>query len=259
MTVTVKVTSDLEGQTFANSAVVSVQDDETGQEKTVTTNEVSNTVLEEALKAVLSENGKKDLSGETVDAGTVLQYQITVKNPSEEEKVFTITDVLPEGTTFVSADNDGICEDGTASWSLTLSGGESKTVALFVSVDEDAAGGFVQNTAQVAVDNTEISTNMVKTYVDALEGTDSESEGDDTSDDDSSDNTADSSTETTGSTSDGSSTGSSTGSGSTTASTDGPKTGDNSNVLLWALIAGLAGASALAFGGYAWYRRKKED
>ncbi|MCD8379166.1 MAG: Cys-Gln thioester bond-forming surface protein [Lachnospiraceae bacterium] len=49
-------------------------------------------------------------------------------------------------------------------------------------------------------------------------------------------------------------------SGTTTvASSDGPKTGDNSNVLLWAVIAGIAGAAALAFGGYALYRRKKED
>ncbi|MCD8195790.1 MAG: DUF11 domain-containing protein, partial [Lachnospiraceae bacterium] len=159
--VKVKVTSDLAGQTFANSASVSVKDDTTGQEKTVTTNEVSNSVLEDAVKAVLSKNGKKDLSDETVEPGTVLQYRITVKNPSESEKTFTITDELPEGTTFVSADNGGVCEDGVVTWTLTLKGGETKTVALFVSVADDAAGSFVQNQASVTVDGAAVSTNVV--------------------------------------------------------------------------------------------------
>ncbi|MCD7725075.1 MAG: DUF4139 domain-containing protein [Clostridiales bacterium] len=96
---------------------------------------------------------------------TVLQYRITVKNPSESEKTFTITDELPEGTTFVSADNGGVCEDGVVTWTLTLKGGETKTVALFVTVADAAAGSFVQNQASVTVDGAAVSTNVVKTYV----------------------------------------------------------------------------------------------
>ncbi len=229
VTVTVKVTSELKGQTFANSADVTLQDEVTGQIKTATTNEVSNTVLEDAVKEVLSKNGKKDLCDETVTAGTVLQYRITVKNPSEEEKTFTITDELPEGTEFVSAENGGICEDGTVRWIVTLSGGESNTVIFYVKVLEDAEGGFVQNTAWVTVDNAEISTNSVKTYVEAVEETETDNSNEDTS-----------------------------GEATVPVVTEGPKTGDSANVTLWAVIAGIAGAAALAFGGYALYRRKKE-
>ncbi|MCD8096580.1 MAG: DUF11 domain-containing protein [Lachnospiraceae bacterium] len=163
--VKVKVTSDLADQTFANSATVTVKDDTTGQEKTVTTNEVTNAVLEDADKAVLSKNGKKDLDGETVETGTVLQYQITVKNPSESEKPFVITDEIPAGTGFISADNGGTCTDSVVTWTFTLSGGETKTVALFVKVLDSADGSTVENTASVEVDGAKISTNTVTTDV----------------------------------------------------------------------------------------------
>lgn len=45
----------------------------------------------------------------------------------------------------------------------------------------------------------------------------------------------------------------------TTTSTEGPKTGDDSNVMLWTWIAVLAGACAAAFGAYAFRRKRRTD
>lgn len=45
----------------------------------------------------------------------------------------------------------------------------------------------------------------------------------------------------------------------TTTSTEGPKTGDDSNVMLWTWIAVLAGACAAAFGAYASRRKRRDD
>ena len=58
--VTVKVTKALKGQAFANSAMLEVKDQETGQTKKAVTNQVINYVLDDVVKEVLSENGRKN-------------------------------------------------------------------------------------------------------------------------------------------------------------------------------------------------------
>jgi len=45
----------------------------------------------------------------------------------------------------------------------------------------------------------------------------------------------------------------------TTTTTDGPKTGDDSNIWLWALIALLAGVSAVGFGTFASKRKRNAE
>ena len=250
VTVDVKVTEDLKGHAFANTAKVEVTDDVTGQTKTVETNQVINYVMDDVVKAVTSEDGKTDLNGETVEVGDTLKYTITVKNPAPEEKTFVVTDELAEGLEFVSADNDGICEDGVITWNLSLESEQEMTVSFLAKVTSEAGGKSIQNVANVTTDGTIAESNRVKTNVekeptiadtikDALDGDDGNS----------------------GSGSNGSSGGNSGGSaGSSTSSTDGPKTGDDSNIGLWAVLAALAGLGAAGFGAYAFMKkRKKED
>lgn len=117
------------------------------------------------MKSVTSENGRKDLNGETVKSGTMLQYRITVKNTATEERTFTVTDEVPEGVEFVSAADGGECKDGTVTWTVALSGGDCATVSFLARVKEEAAGSSVQNTARMSADGLTLTSNRVRTYV----------------------------------------------------------------------------------------------
>lgn len=210
-------------------------------------------------KSVWNENGTKDLNGETVESGTTLMYRITVKNTGVDEKIFVITDEIPEGCTFVSAKDGGTYEDGTVTWNLSLAGGESKTVSFLVQTTDKAEGTSVQNIAGMTCDGTTLMSNRVKTYV-------KETVSDKTDDGEKkpSDNnptpsgtTENNSNNSSGKPSAGSSTNSS-GTGTTVTSTDGPKTGDNFNPVLVAALAVLALAAGIGFAIYA-VRKGKED
>lgn len=165
VTVRVKVGEELLGKAFANSAAVTITDEETGQEKSADTNQVVNYVLESLVKYVKSANGKKDLNGESVESGTQLQYQIAVKNTAVEERTFVITDEVPEGCKFVSAGNGGSLENGVVTWTVTLAGGESTTVSFLAEIQKAAEGGCVQNVAKISYNGVTLTSNRVRTYV----------------------------------------------------------------------------------------------
>ena len=176
--VTVKVTKALKGQAFANSAMLEVKDQENGQTKKAVTNQVINYVLDDVVKEVLSENGRKNLEGEKVKGGRTLLYRVTFKNPATTERTFTVTDELPEGVTFVSAENDGTYDETTnnITWTANLASGKSQTVSFLVTVDKTADCDFIQNVAKVHVDETDADSNPVKAYVKGDKSTDPENQ-----------------------------------------------------------------------------------
>ena len=172
--VSVKVTDALKGMAFANSATVEMSDPETEQSKITTTNQVINYVMDDVVKHVLSDNGKKDLEGEKVKGGKKLLYTITFSNPNVEAKEFTITDVIPEDVEFLSVNDDGTYDEaaGTVSWKVTLEPGKSATVSFLVKVIKKAECDFIQNVADVHVDETDAKSNPVKVYVKGDKSTD---------------------------------------------------------------------------------------
>jgi uncharacterized repeat protein (TIGR01451 family) len=95
----------------------------------------------------------KSASPDPVVAGNELTYSITVSNagPSDASNV-VVTDPLPSGVTFVSADHGGTASSGTVTWSLgSLASGSSVTLSLVVTVDETTEGTLA-NTATVDSD-----------------------------------------------------------------------------------------------------------
>ncbi|MBW3469361.1 DUF11 domain-containing protein, partial [Arthrospiribacter ruber] len=99
--------------------------------------------VEVVTEADLSVIKSADVS--LVQAGSNLRYVISVTNngPSDAQDV-SVSDVLPAGTTFVSADNGGTEDGGTVSWSLdTMTPGQSIELELIVSVGEDLEDGTV--------------------------------------------------------------------------------------------------------------------
>ena len=130
------------------------------------------------MKEVLSENGRKNLEGEKVKGGRTLLYRVTFKNPATTERTFTVTDELPEGVTFVSAENDGTYDEttNTITWTANLASGKSQTVSFLVTVDKTADCDFIQNVAKVHVDETDADSNPVKVYVKGDKSTDPENQ-----------------------------------------------------------------------------------
>ena len=158
--------------------MLEVKDQETGQTKKAVTNQVINYVLDDVVKEVFSENGRKNLEGEKVKGRRTLLYRVTFKNPATTERTFTVTDELPEGVTFVSAENDGTYDETTnnITWTANLASGKSQTVSFLVTVDKTADCDFIQNVAKVHVDETDADSNPVKVYVKGDKSTDPENQ-----------------------------------------------------------------------------------
>ena len=158
--------------------MLEVKDQETGQTKKAVTNQVINYVLDDVVKEVFSENGRKNLEGEKVKGGRTLLYRVTFKNPATTERTFTVTDELPEGVTFVSAENEGTYDEAakTITWTMNLASGKSQTVSFLVTVDKTADCDFIQNVAKVHVDETDADSNPVKVYVKGDKSTDPENQ-----------------------------------------------------------------------------------
>lgn len=172
--VSVKVTDALKGMAFANSATVEMSDPETEQSKITTTNQVINYVMDDVVKHVLSDNGKKDLEGEKVKGGKKMLYTITFSNPNVEAREFTVTDEVPEDVEFLSANDGGTYDEATrtVTWKVTLDAGKSATVSFTVKVEKKAECDFIQNIASVHVDETDADSNAVKVYVKGDKSTD---------------------------------------------------------------------------------------
>ena len=89
----------------------------------------------------------KSDDADPVTAGTDLTYTLVVTNdgPSDATNV-EVTDAVPAGTSFVSADNGGIEAAGTVTWNLgTLADGATVTLHVTVHVDASRTADLIQH------------------------------------------------------------------------------------------------------------------
>lgn len=109
------------------------------------------------------------IDGQLVGVGDKLTYVISYTNPYEEPSTVIITDAVPAGTEFVSADNGGTQSDGTVTWTIEeVPAGESGTVSFTVRVTEEALEkDAVTNTASVKIgeNGPEVKTNTTENPV----------------------------------------------------------------------------------------------
>ena len=85
----------------------------------------------------------------TAHAGDNITYTITLKNTGKVAGPAEVTDTLPTGVTFVSADNNGTYNDGTITWSNLTVAPNGGTVELkaVVKINSNMIGKKVINTA----------------------------------------------------------------------------------------------------------------
>lgn len=88
----------------------------------------------------------------TLKVGDELTYTIKYKNLEDAAATVTVTDAVPAGTEFVSADNDGVCENSTVTWNLAdVASGTEGSVSFKVRVTIDAVDSSIENQAQVKI------------------------------------------------------------------------------------------------------------
>ena len=162
VTFQVKVDKDANSEVLENTAKV-----KTGN-NTATTNTTKNPVP----KKDVFEAGKTTVSidHEQVETGTTLEYQIKYQNTYDTTVDVVITDAIPDHTTYVdgSASNGGKydAETRTITWTIkNAAAGKSGTVSFKVTVDDDANGEVIENTAKVKTGNNEAKTNITKNPV----------------------------------------------------------------------------------------------
>lgn len=121
-------------------------------------------------------DAQTSVNGKMVGVGDQLTYTIDWVNRAVDENgqpakaSVTVTDKVPSGTRFVSAENKGAYDEksNTVTWNLgEQKPGASGTVVFTVEVTEDgAAAGTVENTASITIgENDPKTTNTTTTYV----------------------------------------------------------------------------------------------
>lgn len=125
-------------------------------------------ILPQPKKDVLDSEGNS-IDGNKVTAGQVLTYSVTYTNTTNTARDVTITDVIPEHTTYVdnSADNGGVYDKATrtVTWTKNVAPGETFTVTFQVKVNKGAKDITVVNTAHVSDGLIDTDTNTTKNPV----------------------------------------------------------------------------------------------
>lgn len=131
---------------------------------TYTTNQVTNyTVVDEVEKTVFLANAPTvNIDGRAVENGDILLYGIRYKNTALEPATVTITDQIPNYTTYVdgSADNGGVYANGVITWTVEVAAGAEVTVSFQVKVNK-ASGATIRNQATVLEGRNTYTTNEV--------------------------------------------------------------------------------------------------
>ena len=101
----------------------------------------------------------------TLKVGDELTYTIKYKNLEDAPATVTVTDAVPAGTEFVSADNGGVYANGTVTWSIAdVASGTEGSVSFKVRVTINAVGSSIENQAKVQIgDHNPVTTTKTKT------------------------------------------------------------------------------------------------
>lgn len=140
------------GATITNTADIAPPADVNDPDMSNNDSTVNNTVGVSADLAITKAHTGNFTAGSDTNDFTI---EITNNGPSDAT-VFTMTDVLPAGMTYVSATGTGVtCGNAgqtvTCEYGPTISSGQTVTITLTVAVDADIAGGTtLDNSASVA-------------------------------------------------------------------------------------------------------------
>lgn len=129
---------------------------------------VSNhTIKDEVEKKVYkADDNQVNIDCKQVYAGDELIYTITYKNTSGETAAVTITDTIPQHTTYVdgSADNGGTYNNGVVTWTKDVAANAAITVSFKVKVNVGVGETTISNKAIITEGKNTYTTNEVLNY-----------------------------------------------------------------------------------------------
>ena len=202
-----------------------------------TTKEVTNYTVEDEVekKVFKADNTQLNIDCKQVYEGDELVYTITYKNTARETATVTITDTVPQYTTYVdgSADNGGVYKEGVITWTKDVAANTAITVSFKVKVNANIGAKIISNEATIVEGENSYITNKVVNYTFEEKG------------DTNTDNNNDNNTDTTDN------------SGTPTTSTTGSRvdTGDTSDLWLWFALLFICGGVLV---GTVIYGKKKK-
>lgn len=156
VSVDVRIKEGTENTILHNTASVYIPD------ATKKTNEVVTPVVDNPVKKSYDDAGQ-DLDGNFVTVGEEITYEITIENPADEAKEGFVTDTLPTGVDFVSADNKGRYDEATHTvlWkNIPLEPHQKLTINLRVRVNESAASETIHNEVVYRIDEAVVSSEL---------------------------------------------------------------------------------------------------
>ena len=158
VSVTVKVKVNKTTEPVENEAVI------TEGNNSFTTNTVTNPVTEDEVEkdVALATAATVSIDGKQVKVGDVLQYTITYYNNDSAAATVTVTDTIPEHTTFVEAGNGGSYAAGKVTWTVNVAANSSETVTFQVKVNDPDV--FIDNQAIALQGENQIETNVVTNH-----------------------------------------------------------------------------------------------
>jgi len=136
---------------------------------TYKTNEVVNHTFENELEkdVVSAEDTTVSIDGKKVYQGDELIYEIRFTNTTGEVANVTVTDRIPENTTYVdgSADNGGVYDNGAITWNLqNIPAWGTVTVAFKVTVNANIGAAEIKNQATATDGTNDYETQWVTNY-----------------------------------------------------------------------------------------------
>lgn len=102
------------------------------------------------MRGIMAEKLSSHTYGQSIGLGGEVTFTFHIENRSTAEKTLTVTDKVPQYTTYVSG-ADTVSGD-TLSWNVTIPAGESRDVSYTVKVTEDAAalGKYIQSESSIS-------------------------------------------------------------------------------------------------------------
>lgn len=103
-----------------------------------------------AMRGIMAEKLSSHTYGQSVGLGGEVTFTFHIENCSSAEKTLTVTETVPQYTTYVSGAQTVSGE--TLSWNVTVPAGESRDVSYTVKVTEDAAalGKYIQSESSIS-------------------------------------------------------------------------------------------------------------
>ena len=152
----VRIQDQAKGNLISNYALLTVE------EINLMSNTVENPVPGDPVKKVKDTDGK-DINETFISKDQEIVYIISFKNNASSEKEVQIKDKIPEGMSFVSADNGGSESNNEINWKMNFKPGEEKTGKLRVKAGSE--GKTYVNQASVIADGISLTTNKVENWV----------------------------------------------------------------------------------------------